>query len=148
MPLYPFQHPKTGKIKDVFVSLKEPDDKRRFHLDDKGVKWKRVLEAPMIAVDTKINPYSEKEFREKTYAKKGETLGSMFDRSKELSDQRASKNQGVDPVQEKYFKDYRKRKRGTPHTAELKRNQGKAKEHLDKGLKALGVSISAKFSNT
>lgn len=96
---------------------------------------------------SKVDPFSAKQFIEKT-SSKGDTIGALWDRSKEWSEMRAAKLGGEDPIEQKYFADYRKRKRGTPHTAELAKNQKKAKEHLDKGLAKLGLTIKPTFTNT
>lgn len=85
----------------------------------------------------KIDPFSEQQFRERTAAK-GDTVGALWDRSKELSEMRAAKNGGIDPVKKKYFEDYKKKKRGTPHTAELAEGHKKAKEEFEKGVKKIG----------
>jgi hypothetical protein len=76
-----------------------------------GVEYSRVYTVPQASIDTRIDPYSQKEFREKT---KVENVGDMWDRSKELSEIRAAK-EGKDPIKEKYFKDYTKQTKGKKH---------------------------------
>jgi hypothetical protein len=140
MPVYTFKHPKTSATKDVYVALSEPAKSRQIHVDEKGVKWKRVYEAPTAGIDTKIDPFSQKEFREKTFAKRGETVGDQWDRSAELSAQRAEKNGGTDPVKEKYLANYSKTRRGTPHMSKLAESHKKAKEKVEATFKKLGLT--------
>ena len=47
------------------------------------------------------------------------SVGDMLDYSKELSEKRAESNGGVDPVKQKYFKNYEK-KNGVKHVADKK----------------------------
>ena len=49
------------------------------------------------------------------------TLGDMMDRSAEMSQKRADECGGVDPVKESYYKDYAKKRKGTPHPDKLKK---------------------------
>lgn len=102
-----------------------------------GERWKRVFTIPQASIDTKIDPFSKTQFREKTGNKKG-TLGDAWAASAELSEKRAAKNGGVDKVKEKFLSDYKKERRGTSHTHEMARNYKKAQEDFTKGLKKLG----------
>jgi hypothetical protein len=49
----------------------------------------------------------------------------MFDYSKEMSERRAEKAGGVDPVKKKYFEDYSKKTGGKKHTAQSKTYESK-----------------------
>ena len=42
-------------------------------------------------------------------------MGDLLDRSADLSKERASQNGGVDPVKEKYYKQYSKDRNGSIH---------------------------------
>ena len=42
-------------------------------------------------------------------------MGDLLDRSADLSKERASQNGGVDPVKEKYYKEYSKKRNGALH---------------------------------
>lgn len=108
MPLYTFEHPKTGEQEDLLFGI--DDDK--FFTDKEGVKWNRVFLAPNISVDADIDPFSKKQFLEKT-SKKG-TYGELMDRSKDLSEKRKDKL-GYDPVKQNYFKDYASKRNGVKH---------------------------------
>ena len=92
MPLYTFEHPETGDQEDFVFGIN--DDK--IVIDEEGVKWKRVFSAPNISVDADVDPFSRKQFLEKT-SKEG-TYGELMDRSKELSQKRKDKL-GYDPVE-------------------------------------------------
>lgn len=132
---YPFTNVKTQEARDFYFPSKDaPKIGSTVEID--GESWRREIAIPQVAIDTKIDAFSQKEFREKTYAKKGETLGSMWDRSAELSEQRAAKLGAEDPVKQKYFKDYRKKnKKGIPHLSELNQNHKKAQKKLDNVIK-------------
>jgi len=100
-PLYTYLNEETGEAKDVLQSMSE---KHEFFED--GVQWKRIFYAPQMSIDTKVDPYSAKDFSKATN-KKG-TIGDMMDLSAELSDKRANKD-GTDPVKQKHFQDYEKK---------------------------------------
>ena len=107
MPLYIFKHPTKEKYQEVFFHM--DDDK--FLVED-GVKWKRVFTAPNYAIDSDIDPMSSQAFMEKT--NKEGTVGELMDRSKDLSQKREDKY-GYDPVKQKYFKEYSKKRNGIKH---------------------------------
>ena len=48
------------------------------------------------------------------------TVGDMWDLSKDMSEKRAKKA-GKDPVKEKYFKDYEKKRKGVKHDNDPKK---------------------------
>ena len=110
MPLYLFEHPITQARIEVYFKMN--DDKK--YIDEAGVEWSRVWQAFNFSVDSKINPWSPADFIEKTGAKKG-TVGDLWDKSAELSKQRAKENGGIDPVKQKFFKSYKKKRKGVKH---------------------------------
>jgi predicted nucleic acid-binding Zn ribbon protein len=109
MPIYIFEHPETGEIIEAVQRIKEP----HIFTDDEGTKWQRIFTSPNAAIDTKIDPFSSKDFAEKT-KNKSQSLGDLWDRSKELS-QKREKILGHDPVKKKHLKDYAKKRKGTKH---------------------------------
>ena len=109
MPLYVFQHPESGEVVEVVLGMN--DDK--FYMDEKGTEWNRVFLAPNANIDADIDPFSSKGFVDKTNTKG--SMGDILERSKEISDKRKDKL-GYDPVQQKYFKEYSKKRRGMKHT--------------------------------
>ena len=109
MPLYTYQHPETEEHIDVIQSMKED----HIYIDDTGLKWKRVFHSPQASIDANIDPFSKKDFKDKVENKKG-SYGDLLDRSKELSQARKDKA-GIDPVQQKYFKEYSNKRRGLKH---------------------------------
>lgn len=114
MPLYPYKNPKTGEVKDIFQGMND----EHIYSED-GVEWKRVFLSPNASIDTKADPFSQDDFRERTGAKKG-TVGDMLDYSAEMSEKRAEKCGGVDPVKKKYFDEYAKKRGGKRHLNEKK----------------------------
>lgn len=109
MPVYQYQHPEHPIVIEVVQSMKE----RHVYIDDEGVEWRRVFTVPQASQNTKIDAFSSDEFVLKT-KEKGMTIGQLWDESKVLSEKRA-KVGGKDPVKEKYFKNYKKRRRGIKH---------------------------------
>lgn len=108
MPIYQYQNPLTGELVEIPQRVNEE------HVYSKdGVKYTRVFTVPNAAVDTKIDAFSQKDFARKTSNKKG-TLGDLYDQSREASEKRA-KTIGKDPVKEKYWADYSKKRGGKKH---------------------------------
>jgi hypothetical protein len=105
--LYTFEHPDTGEIKDVAQAMSD----EHIYVDDKGVKWNRVFSNPRTSIDTKIDPFSKKDFLKRT--NKTCTVGDMMDLSSEMSERRAGKA-GKDPIKQKAFDKYNKEV-GKPH---------------------------------
>lgn len=108
----------------LFVNINEPNEVslRVYHMNDApsvgsiiedpmtGVRWKRVFTKPQMAVDAvAIDPYKAADFVKATN-KRG-TMGDMWDRSAELSAKRADKEGGRDPVKEKFYDNYAKKRK-------------------------------------
>lgn len=109
MPIYLYEHPRTKEIKEIVQSV---HDKHEYI--ESGIKWNRVFTIPQVGIDSKLDSYStEKDFVEKTKNKK-DSVGDLWDRSRELSEKR-KKIYGKDPVKEKYFKDWSKKRKGKKH---------------------------------
>ena len=105
MPEYIYEHPETGEQITVWQSVHEE------HIYEvEGIVYNRVYTIPQTSIDTRVDPYSEKDFRKI----KVKNVGEMWDRSQELSRIRAEK-EGKDPVKEKYFKDYKQKRKGKKH---------------------------------
>jgi len=115
MPIYIYKSPNGEEYKEVVQTMAED----HVYFDSEGLEWKRVLTVPNASIDTSVDPYSSREFVEKTSNKKG-TYGDMMDYSQELSHTRAEKNGGIDPVKEKYYKDYSKKRNGAKHFDQMK----------------------------
>ena len=109
MPLYTFSNPKTGEIKEVFFHMND----EKAYQDEDGLDWVREYGSPQLNTNGTTDPWSSKSFVDKT--SKGGTMGDLLDRSADLSKERASQNGGVDPVKEKYYKEYSKKRNGALH---------------------------------
>ena len=106
MPEYLFEL--NGQIKSVFQKMTEP------HVFfENGIQWKRVWVNPQASFDTKIDPFSSREFVSKSGTKRG-TVGDLLNTSKELSERRKSKL-GKDPLAEKYLDNWSKKRKGRLH---------------------------------
>ena len=123
--IYLFYNTETDEYREIEMSMKEYAPYRGENNDEDT--WERVYETPQISMrnstSTKIDPYNQREFVERTGRMKG-NYGNMIDYSKELSEQRAEKNGGVDPVKEKYFNKYEK-KTGKKHLADRRPYESK-----------------------
>ena len=106
MPEYLYENPDTGEQVSVWQSVHE---EHSYEID--GVPFNRVYTIPNASIDTKIDPNSEKEFREKA---KG-TIGDIWDQSAEASEKRATQHGGQDPVKKQFFKDYSTKRKGAKH---------------------------------
>ena len=101
--------PKTKEIVEIVQKMSDPHE----YTDEEGVKHKRVYTLPNASIDTQIDPFSSREFVDKT-KDKGITMGELWDASQDASEKR-EKVLGKDPVKEKYFKNYSKKRRGLKH---------------------------------
>jgi len=127
MPIYLFQNPNTGEIKEVVQKMND------LHVyKEDGLLWNRLFTIPQASIDTDIDPLSQNSWNEKTRNKTG-TMGDLIDKSRELSDKR-EKIIGKDPIREKYFDDFRKTSKGAYH-----QDDPRKKQEADKRLKKLGV---------
>jgi hypothetical protein len=125
MPLYIYKHPEKEEYIEVLQGM---NDEHKYEQDD--LEWERVFLAPNASIDSSVDPFNGRQFVDSTAAKKG-TMGDMMDYSKELSEKRADKNGGVDPVKEKYYKDYSKARNGAEHP----------KQRMEKGYESKNVKI-------
>lgn len=129
MPLYYFENPITLEVKELFFGMN--DDKK--YTSEDGTEWKRLYTIPAASVDGKLSP-SLDSFQRYTSNKEG-TLGDLMDLSRELSEARADKNGGLDPVKEKFYENYAKERNGKKHRDVILRE---IKESLDKK----GIEVS------
>jgi len=110
MPEYLYKHPKTGKVISLIQSIHDKHE----YIDEKGVKWDRVFTAPELNTEGSLKTdCTAQQFSEYVGKRKG-TIGDLFDRSKELSEKR-QKVLGKDPLKEKYYKNWSKKRKGKRH---------------------------------
>ena len=102
MPQYTFTNHDESEYLDVFFHM---NDKKVFIGPD-GKEWRRVYTSPNASIDSKIDPFSSRDFVEKTGRKK-DNYGSLLDRAKEASIARTQK-EGFDPVKKKWLDTYEK----------------------------------------
>jgi hypothetical protein len=131
MPIYLFQDPRTEKIVEVIQGMNE----KHVFFDEDGVEYNRIYTIPSSSIDSKIDPFSSKDFADKTRNKKG-TVGDLLNMSKELSEKRGGDKS--DPVLKNYFSSYEKEK-GVRHSSQVKKEK---LEKANKKLKKFGVSFS------
>lgn len=113
MPIYIYQNP----ITEEYIELVQSMNDEHKYIDEKGLEWKRVFIASQLRTDSSINPWDKNDFIEKTKDVKG-SYGDMLDRSSELSEKRAEQNGGIDPIKQKYFSDYSKKRNGAKHISD------------------------------
>ncbi len=130
MPFYIYSNPKTKKTIEVLQSMTE----EHVYIDKDGLRWDRVFLVNQASFDTKIDPYSSKDFAAKTGTKKG-TMGNLFDLSKECSIKREER-EGIDMVKERNMDDYQKKRANKMVHPERKKK--KAQEAFSK----LGVDVT------
>ena len=118
MPLYLYENKETGETIEVFQGMSDAHEYHGPNGKEKGL-WRRVFVIPNLSSDTKLDTFNQKIFFNSTI-NKNDTYGNLFDRSKEASEIRASKNGGKDPIKEKYYEDYSKKRNGKLHPAQQK----------------------------
>ena len=111
--MYPFENPETHEVTDVFFHMNDEKE----YVDSNGLEWKRVFMSPQLNTEASIDPWSNDDFVNKTSNTKG-NIGDLLDRSAELSAQRAEGHGGVDPVKQKFFKNYSEERKGAKHPDE------------------------------
>jgi cell fate regulator YaaT (PSP1 superfamily) len=109
MPLYVFENEKTGEQREVVLPMEASKTYK------KG--WRRVFMVPNAMMPVKIDPNNKTDFVQKTARYK--TVGDLWSSSEEMSHKRAEK-EGKDPIREKWFKDYSKKRNGVMHPIQRK----------------------------
>lgn len=117
MPVYLYHNTETDEYIEIVQGM---NDIHEYHGKDGNEScWKRVFTVPQASIDAKVDPFSAKQFADKTRSKKG-TYGDLLDRSAEMSAARAHLAGGVDPVKEQYYKNYSKERKGAKHPDQMK----------------------------
>ena len=110
MPVYSYEHPRTGETIDIVQSM----DEQHVYVDELGVQWSRIFSPCQLNTTGRIDPWDKNSFMNTTGDSKG-SLGDIMDRSKEMSDARAEQCGGEDPVKKKFYRNYAKRRNGAKH---------------------------------
>lgn len=122
MPIYIYFNSETEEYREIVQKM---SDVHEYFGENGGeTAWKRVFTSPNASIDSKIDPFKTGDFVRKTGSKKG-TYGDLLDKSAELSRERANIAGGVDPVKEKYYKDYSEKRRGAKHPSQMKSFESK-----------------------
>jgi len=95
------------------------DEEKLYQKD--GKVWERVFSSPQLNTSSSIDPWDNSSFVNTTSNTKG-NMGDLIDRSKEMSLKRAEQNNGVDPVKQKYFENYSKKRAGQLHPDQKKKS--------------------------
>lgn len=111
MPRYDFQHSETQEIHEVFFHMNDIKVYKGLNGDEEG-KWVRLFHVPLAAIDTQLDPNDKNQFIRR--AEKYKTIGSVIDKSRELSDIRAQRNE-VDPQKRAFFDKYSADRGGKKH---------------------------------
>lgn len=130
MPLYLFESLTTGEVHEVVFHMVDDKVYAGPKGDEKG-QWRRVWTKPRASIDTRVDPFSAKDYLKAT-GRDG-SVGDLFDRSKDLSLAREAK-EGVDPVKQRFYADYSRRRKGRKHPQQ-------AREEGVKGLAAKGIKL-------
>lgn len=105
MPLYDFKNEKTGEVRAIHFAMVDEKIYNGEDGSEVGI-WKRVFHAPQMSVGSRIDPFSQKSFLDKS--KNVTTYGEAWDLSKEFSDLRADKLGAPDPqriaAEKKFYK--------------------------------------------
>ncbi len=90
-------------------------------VDEKGILWNRIYTNPQAAISTKVDPFSQAAFVEKSKNMKG-SVGDLWRASQEASEARAEKTGKPDEVKQAYFDNYSKKTKGKKSMHEAKEN--------------------------
>jgi len=102
VPIYVYKHPEEELYEEVLQGMNDP------HVFSKdGVEWQRIFLSPNASISSNSDPFNSNAFLDKTANMKG-TVGDMMDYSAELSEKRAEKSGGIDPIRKKHFDNYEK----------------------------------------
>lgn len=125
--IYLFKNPNDeSEIHEVVMGM---NDEKKYEVD--GVKWDRVWTVPQVSSTTKIDPFSQNAFLEKT--NNVGTVGDLMDRSKELSEMRKEKSDnGVDPLKMDYYDKYAAARNGRRHIHDPRPPEKKSLKQLNK----------------
>lgn len=112
--VYQFKNKKTGKIVDIFMTMKDYKPYRGENNNEDH--WERVYDIPQVNIGNAsvVDPFDKKSFVNKTGNMSGK-YGDLLDYSSELSERRAALAGGEDPLKRKYFDDYKKKTNGKKH---------------------------------
>lgn len=126
MPLYLYQHPTSKKVVEIIQHMNDIHE-----YEENGIKFKRIWINPQASFDTKADPFSAKDFAKVTN-KKG-TVGDLWSRSEEMSNERKNKD-GEDKIQNEFFDKFAKSHKGKLHPKQQR-------DVATKKLNDLGVNI-------
>jgi hypothetical protein len=111
MPIYIYQNTKTKEVREIIQSM---NDEHVYKGENGNESWDRIFTVPTASIDSKIDPFSADQYVRATGNKKG-TYGDLLDKSKELSAKRAEITGATDPIKDKFYKDYSKKRNGAKH---------------------------------
>lgn len=110
MPEYIYKHPD----KEEYISIIQSMNEEHSYQDDDGLSWKRVLTCPKLNIDSDVDPFSQRQYLDKTSNMKG-SVGDLMDQSRELSEKRAAIYGGEDPIKRKKLDDWSAKRGGMIH---------------------------------
>lgn len=114
MGIYIYFHDKKNETVEVFQKMTDIHVYSGVSGNEEG--WRRVYTVPQAIVDSDFDPNNKEEFMRRG-AKYGK-LGDLMDKSRELSEKRASK-EGFDPVKRQFFDQYARERKGKRHPQDL-----------------------------
>jgi len=117
MPYYDFLKEQTNEVREIFFHMQ---DEKQYNGED-GTEigqWRRLYTSPQLSIDTDFDPQNKEEFMRR--GEKYKDLGSVIDKSRELSEKRAQKD-GEDPIKRQFFDQYARERGGKRHVAEKAR---------------------------
>ena len=112
MPLYQYINDNTGETIEIIQGINDVHE----YFDESGWQWRRVFTAPQVSTIGKFDAWKPRDFVEKTGNMKG-TVNDLWQKSEELSQERAEKNDGVDPIKQKKLDNFKKQT-GKKHMSE------------------------------
>lgn len=119
MPQYEFESETTGETVIIIQGMNEEHS-----YAGPGGPWKRVFSVPQAAITT--DPFNQRHFMEKTA--NGGNYGDLLDLSREMSEARAAKCDGIDPVRVKKIADSKANRSGKLTNVEIAEKRKKSQD--------------------
>ena len=101
--IYIYRNPNDS---EEFIEVSQGMNEPHVYFGADGNQWQRVFTSPAMIMGAKINPFSNKDFLQKS--KNFTTIGQALDLSAEMSSMREEKLGAADPIKvkasEKFYK--------------------------------------------
>ena len=114
MGIYIYHHDEKNETIEVFQKMNDVHVYSGISGNEEG--WRRIYTSPQAIIDSDFDPNNKQEFMRR--GAKYNDIGSLMDKSRELSEKRAQK-EGYDPQKKAFFEEYSRTRNGAKHPLSL-----------------------------